>query len=349
MRREHGVWLLTLRDLRFRARRFGVVVAAMSLVITLLYLMTGLVEQFNKEPFLTAEAIGAETWVLPPGVSGPFTSSATLTADQVDSVSGDVAEIVIARGTLEIADQQAETVVVGHEIGNLGSPRVSEGRPTEASGEVVIDRTAGALVGDLVGIGENEFTVVGLTDDTTLLAGLPLVFVPVEDARQALFGDVQVVSALVAADEVAAAGDLVVISAEDVGEDALGPLENAISSIDLIRGLLWLVTAIIVGGVLYLTALERQRDFAVLRAVGGTSRQLGFGLAAQGLALALLAVALATALQVVIVPLFPLTVRIPVRAYWQIPLLAGVVAFLATRASSSRAARTDPASAFGGP
>lgn len=343
------MWLLTLRDLRFRARRFSVVVTAMALVITLLYLMTGLVEQFNKEPFLTAEAIGAETWVLPPGVSGPFTSSATLSPDQVDSVSGEVAKIVIARGTLEIADRQTETVVVGHEIENLGSPRVSEGRTIETSGEVVIDRTAGVSVGDLVGIGENEFRVVGLTDDTTLLAGLPLVFLLIDDARQALFGGVPVVSALVSANDVAPAGDLVVISAEDAGEDALRPLENAISSIDLIRGLLWLVTAVIVGGVLYLTALERQRDFAVLRAVGGTSRQLGLELAAQGLALAMLSVALATALQVVIMPLLPLTVRIPVRAYWQTPLLAGVVAFLATRASSSRAARTDPATAFGSP
>lgn len=343
------MWLLTLRDLRFRARRFSVVVTAMALVITLLYLMTGLVEQLNKEPFLTAEAIGAETWVLPPGVSGPFTSSATLSPDQVDSVSGEVAKIVIARGTLEIADRQTETVVVGHEIENLGSPRVSEGRTIETSGEVVIDGTAGASVGDLVGIGENEFRVVGLTDDTTLLAGLPLVFLLIDDARQALFGGVPVVSALVSANDVAPAGDLVVISAEDAGEDALRPLENAISSIDLIRGLLWLVTAVIVGGVLYLTALERQRDFAVLRAVGGTSRQLGLELAAQGLALAMLSVALATALQVVIMPLLPLTIHIPVRAYWQTPLLAGVVAFLATRASSSRAARTDPATAFGSP
>lgn len=343
------MWLLTLRDLRFRARRFGVVVAAMALVITLLYLMTGLVEQFNREPFLSAEAIGAETWVLPPGVSGPFTSSATLSTDQVEQVSGDVTEIVVARGTLEVHGQQEETVVVGHELGGLGSPPASEGRGATTSGEVVLDRTAGAAIGDTVGIGESEFVVVGLTEDTTLLAGLPLVFAPIEDARQALFGGAPVVSALVAAEDVEPVEDLVVISAEEVGEDALGPLENAISSIDLIRGLLWLVAAIIVGGVLYLTALERQRDFAVLRAVGGTNRQLGFGLAAQGVALALLSVVLATALQAVIVPLFPLTVRIPGRAYWQIPLLAGVVAFLATRASSTKARKTDPASAFGGP
>lgn len=340
---------MTLRDLRFRARRFGVVVAAMSLVLTLLYLMTGLVEQFNQEPYLTAEAVGAESWVLPPGVSGPFTSSATLSPEEVTSVPGDLDQIVIARGTLDVGGEHEEALVVGHEVEGLGAPQVSEGRRTQGSGEVVLDRSAGAVLGDTVGIGDSGFTVVGLTDDTTLLAGLPVVFAPIDDARDVLFGGTPVVSALVSDSHVAPVGDLVVVSADDVGADALGPLENAISSIDLIRGLLWLVAAIIVGGVLYLTALERQRDFAVLRAVGGTTRQLGLGLAAQGLALALLAVALATVLQLAIVPVFPLTVRIPVRAYWQIPLLAGVVALLATHAGSSKARRTDPATAFGGP
>jgi len=343
------MWLLTIRDLRFRARRFGVVVAAMALVITLLYLMTGLVEQFNQEPFLTAEAVGAESWVLPPGVSGPFTSSATLSPDEIASVEGDLDEIVIARGTLDVAEEHEESVVVGHEVGGLGTPQISEGRNAEATREVVLDRSAGADIGETVGIGGIAFTVVGLTDDTTLLAGLPVIFTPIDDAREVLFGGTPVVSALVSDTEVVAAGDLVVISAEEVGADALGPLENAISSIDLIRGLLWLVAAIIVGGVLYLTALERKRDFAVLRAVGGTTRQLGFGLATQGLSLALLAVAIATALQLAIVPVFPLTVRVPLRAYWQIPLLAGVVALLATHAGSSKARRTDPATAFGGP
>jgi putative ABC transport system permease protein len=82
------VALMTLRDMVYRARRYLVVGVAMSLVFTLLYLMDGLVEQFNQEPYLTVDAIGAETWVLPAGSSGPFTSSATLSGDQVEAASG---------------------------------------------------------------------------------------------------------------------------------------------------------------------------------------------------------------------------------------------------------------------
>ena len=46
--------LLTLRDLRFRLVRFVVVVVLGAVVFALLFVMTGLVEQFNREPFDTS-------------------------------------------------------------------------------------------------------------------------------------------------------------------------------------------------------------------------------------------------------------------------------------------------------
>ena len=66
-------------------------------------------------------------------------------------------------------------------------------------------------------------------------------------------------------------------SADDVAEDALGPLKDAIASVDLVRALLWLVTAVIIGAVVFLSALERQRDFAILRAMGTPKRTLLLG------------------------------------------------------------------------
>ena len=71
-------------------------------------------------------------------------------------------------------------------------------------------------------------------------------------------------------------------SADDVAEDALGPLEDAIASVDLVRALLWLVTAVIIGAVVFLSALERQRDFAILRAMGTPRRALLLAVAVPG-------------------------------------------------------------------
>lgn len=343
--------LLTVRDLAYRARRFLVVVVAVSVVFTLVYLMNGLVEQFQQEPFLTVDAVGAESWVLPGGSSGPFTSSAVLSSEQVDEASADPAltPLVVARATLAHGGHDQESLVIGHPVGEVGAPPVAAGAPVRAAGQLVVDRTSGAVVGDEVTVADHPATVVGLSRDTTLLAGLPVVFMPIDDARAALFGGAPVVSALVSATPVERGPDgTTMASAHDVAADALGPLENAVSSVDLIRALLWAVGAIIVGGVLYLTVLERQRDIAVLKALGGTNRQLLASLTLQAVVLSTVAVAAATALQWVIAPRFPLTVRVPSTAYWQVPVVATVVAVVATRAGSARVRSTDPVTAFGG-
>ena len=140
-----------------------------------------------------------------------------------------------------------------------------------------------------------------------------------------------------------------VITADEAAEDALGPLESAVTSVDLIRGLLWLVAAIIIGAVVYLSALERNRDFAVLKAVGARNRGLAGSLAIQAVLVALLGTALASGLQMLIQPVFPLTVRVPVSAFWTIPIAAVFVALEAAIAGMRKVAGADPATAVAGP
>ena len=344
--------LLTARDLQFRAVRFTVVTAGITVVMALLFLMTGLVEQFNREPYDTVEAIGAERWVVPEGVSGPFTASATLAPDIAVGVSGPgAAPVIVARGSLNAAGAEpAEVLVVGHGYGTLGSPGVTEGRAAGAPGEAAVDRSAGFAPGDEIALGSTPLTVVGITEDTTVLAGLPVLFLGIDDARDALFDGREIVSAvLLEGDPQAVPAGSAVLGADEVAADALGPLENAVSSVDLIRALLWVVAAIIIGAVVYLSALERQRDFAVLKAVGASNRSLMAGIALQAIAVAGIAAALAMGVQAIIEPVFPLRVRVPARAFWQIPIVAVAVAVVAGLGGMRRVARSDPAEAFAGP
>jgi putative ABC transport system permease protein len=99
----------------------------------------------------------------------------------------------------------------------------------------------------------------------------------------------------------------------------------------------------------YLSALERRRDVAVLKAVGAATTQLGASIALQGALIALVAACLASALQVVMVPVFPLEVTVPDRAFLQVPMIAVLVALAAGAVGLRKAVRTDPALAFAGP
>ncbi len=342
--------LLTLRDLRFRLVRFVVVVVLGAVVFALLFVMTGLVEQLNTEPFKTLDKIGASAWVLPAGVNGPFTAASTMPAATVGAVVADAAApVVTARSSLTADGLAEEVLVVGHDIGGLGSPDTVAGRAAEASGEVVVDETLDVDLGTTVNVGGAPFTVVGTTRDTTLLAGLPLVFTTTADAQDLVFRSRDVISAVLVDGEVTSVPEgMVLMSLDEIGNDTLRPLDGAIASIDLVRFLLWIVAAVIIGSVVYLSALERQRDFAVLKAIGTSNRTLLASLALQAVLVALAAVALAAVIQIFLVPAFPLTVRVPARAFWQLPLLAVIVALVAGAFGMRRVARSDPAAAFAG-
>jgi len=99
----------------------------------------------------------------------------------------------------------------------------------------------------------------------------------------------------------------------------------------------------------YLSALERVRDFAVFKAIGTRSRSIMAGLALQALIMALLAAALGVVLAQLLGPLFPMIVAVPVGAYVLLPVVAIVVGLLACLAGLRRVVAVDPALAFGGP
>ena len=113
--------------------------------------------------------------------------------------------------------------------------------------------------------------------------------------------------------------------------------------------LLWIVAVLIVGSLVYLSALERMRDFAVFKAIGVPTRSILAGLALQAIIVALLAAALGVILTQLLAPLFPMTVVMPMRAYLALPAIAIAVGLLASVAGLRRAVAVDPALAFGGP
>src|SRR5262249_59607052 len=70
-------------------------------------------------------------------------------------------------------------------------------------------------------------------------------------------------------------------------------IKGGIDTIDFVSLLMWLTTVGIIGSVIYLAALERTRDFAVLGAIGVPRRQVVGGLVLEALFLAVLSAVLA--------------------------------------------------------
>lgn len=336
------MFLLILRDLQYRRWRVGLTIVLMAIVMTLLFIMSGLVNQFNAEPGLATQRVaGDQNWIVAQGTGGPFTSPQPVDATMFDQVGGD--PILVTPGSMS----GLRISMVGRSYDNANEPQLTAGEYPRGPGDVVLDETAGYSIGDEVMFGQAPGRVVGLTDDATVLAGVPLAFVTLQFHQDIALAGRNMILAKVSDGAPAMPPELKLMTAADVTADTLLPLDGAISSVTLVRVLLWLITVIIIAAIIYITALERTRDFAVLKAVGGKTRDLGLSLLIQGVLMTLIAVALAGVLQTFIAPTFPLKVRVPSSAWFTIAGGAAVAAVAAGLAGVMRVKSTSPAEAFG--
>lgn len=347
-----AVWL-AVADLRFRLRRFVVAVAAASVTLMLLLLMTGVVNQFDREPGATIDTLGGSHWVLRDGIESPFASDAVFApglADQVVAPEGGTARtLVVASLPIAVDGDTREAILIGHPADGPGTPVPVEGRlATDGSG-VAVSTAAGVEVGERVLVGGSEREVVGTVADSTLYAGMPLVFVPIEQAWERLSGGAPFASAVLLEGEPASVPEgLHVRTADEVATAAKGPLERPILTLHLVRGLLAIVAAMIIGAVVYLASIERTRDVAVLRAVGVRSPMLAVGVAVQALAMAVVAAIIGIGLQELAAPAFPMAVHLTATDLLVLIATAAVVAMVASYAAIRRTLRIDPSAAFAG-
>ncbi len=130
-------------------------------------------------------------------------------------------------------------------------------------------------------------------------------------------------------------------------KDLSRTLKKSTQTLGLINGLLWLTAAGVIGSIIYMTALERVRDIAVLKATGASGRSVVDGLVLEALVLAVAASVIASVLARLLAPLFPLAVEVPSKSYVVLLGVAIFVGVIASLAGLRRVARVDPATAFG--
>ncbi len=346
--------MLALRDLQWRRRRFGIAIVGTALVFAMTLLLSGLASSFRNEATRTIDALQADAWVVRSGITGPFTALSTIPAESwravLDSPTVQEASPLIVLHQSMTAPAMHDVNLFGYRLQGVGEPRVVEGRLPRARGEAVIDRSLGLGVGSRFTIAGRTSRIVGLTKGMTFNGGAPNVYMPIADVQAISFENRPVATAVLARGvPLSVPKGLTVMSNDAVRTDLLRPLENAVAAIDMVNLLLWIVAVNIIGAVVYLSALERVRDFAVLKATGYSTRSLLAGLGVQSVLVSVGAVVVALGISRVLVRFFPLPVTIPVRAMALLPAIGIGVGLLASLFGVKRAGAVDPALAFGGP
>jgi|tagenome__1003787_1003787.scaffolds.fasta_scaffold20884578_1 putative ABC transport system permease protein len=348
------MWTITLRDLQYRGRQFGIAVAGAALVFALALLLTGISAGFRTEARDTVGAIGADSWVVERGSAGPFTSQQTF-SPAVLRAFRETPGVRQAEGLVKFSyvvglphGDSRNVTVFGHDIGHLGDPSWGAPRTHVAPGRAVVDERLGAHVGDVIRIGALRLRVADVVEHRTLYAGTPIVYTSLADARRVSYTGRPLSSTIVVrGSPKRLPRGYAILSNAAVQDDILTPLDGATTVIDTLRLLMWIVAALIIGAVTYLSALERARDFAVLKAVGGSSRDLALSLAVQAVIASLLAAAIGAVVALALRPAFPVPVSITSGSLLALPLIAALVGVLSSLAALRRAVRVDPALAFG--
>jgi putative ABC transport system permease protein len=359
------IWLASIRDLQWRSRRFLLAVLATGLVFGLALMISGVANSFNVEVKNTVGALDAPFWFVPTGSLGPFTVAAPFPASDaaaIQRIPGVSAAnpILVSRaltaGAVTTSDSTSASVsseqavnLIGVVPGGVGSPRVVEGRPLRQQDSAVVDESLGVKVGQKIALNGTRFTVRGLVDGVTYFAGQPVVFVTLR-AADALTADGKALATAVLARGVPirSASGFTALTDAQVRADLGRPTAQAAETIRLIEYLLWLVAAGIIGAIVYLSALERRGDFAVLKAVGTPSSHLFFGLVIQAVLIALGAAIVGILVEIPMSGTSQMAVRLALSNYLAVPLVAVIIGVVASIPPARRAARVDPAIAFGG-
>jgi putative ABC transport system permease protein len=350
-----GLLHITVRDLQYRWRQFAVAIVGSALAFSLALILVGVRAGFHTEARDTVESMGADGWVVPASVTGPFTGISTIAATRARelrrSAGVQAAEPLVAiPHTLQRKGRKAVSInVIGYVPQHLGEPRPDRGRAIEHPGEAVVADAFDMDLRSIFRIAKTEFRVVGKVDDRTYLGGVPVVYVPLRDAQRFAFDGQNLATAILFSGRpTAVPRGLKVLSNSKVEEDMLLPLTGATEVVATLRTLMWIVAAVIVAAVTYLSTLERLRDFAVLKAIGGRSSSLALSLCAQAVITSLIAAAIGAGLAFVLKPAFPLPITISAGAYMALGGVAVVVGLLASVAGLRRVMRVDPALAFSG-
>jgi len=285
---------LALRNLFHNKVRLLLSATGVALSVMLILILGGFLSGVYTQATAYLENSPGSVVVVQGGIRNFFAASSVVPPGTVTSVRetkgvsralGIASQFVI----FELHDEKQGAQVVGYDPKSGGGPwELSKGRGVRVDDEVVVDRalakTHDISVGDELSVGERDFTVVGISEETSMWAA-GLMFVR-KDAAEELMG-------------APGATSLLLVSPEDgitpatlrerldalPGTDAL--LKSTMAANDeklfarifggplkLMVGISLLVGALVVGLVIYTATVERQKEYGVLKAVGARNRTL---------------------------------------------------------------------------
>lgn len=301
---------LAWRDIRHKFGRFILTCMGLSLLLGVVITMAGIYRGQTADALALANAIGADLWVVEAGTQGPFAESSRVPGDVREIVAringvADAGSITLQNIQIEHRGRRVRLQVVGFEPGRPGGPVwLAAGREiTRSHYELIADRQTGLALGEVIRLGRNEYTVVGVTSGVVTLSGDSIVYMSLRDAQKLQFDltpaaarretargaeriQTDLVNAVVArlaseipADEVAQVirrwKHLSVLTGEQQSQLLTRTvIERARRQLGMFMGILTIVSAVIIALIIYTLTMDKVREIATLKLIGAPDRTI---------------------------------------------------------------------------
>lgn len=275
------------RDLRFAKGRFALMGGVIVLISLLVVGLSGLTEGLARGSTSAITDLPADRIVFaapPEGQSLSFTESdlGRDTLDEWAAVPGVESAEPIGIANVRIASEARSTSLSAFGV-EPASPAVP-GSDSVDPGRVVLSTDAAtdldATAGDTVQIGEVDFEIAAVRGDASF-SHTPVVWMAIDDWQQVSPGstELSVIALDIDGDPDFAAADERLETRTVTRSDALAAIgsytaEN--NSLQLMRAMLFAISALVIGAFFTVWTIQRSGDIAVLKALGArTSTLLG--------------------------------------------------------------------------
>lgn len=188
---------LAFKDIRRHLGKFLATIAGVAMLLAIVLVMNGIYRGNIEDGVWLIDNTATDLWVVERGRGGPFNEPSRIPLDSYRSVAATpgvalASPVILHTAQREIgpAAKSQQFTVIGYDVfGGLGGPgRLVEGRPIEAPHwEMVADAKLGLRVGDAVALGNDRYTVVGITRGAVDAGGNPLVYLSLPDAQKVQF------------------------------------------------------------------------------------------------------------------------------------------------------------------
>ncbi len=186
---------LALKDIRRHLGKFAATIIGVAMLLAIVLVMNGIYRGNIDDGIWLIENTATDLWVVERGRGGPFNESSRMPQDSYKSIAATpgvarASPLAIYTAQRDIGGSSQQFTLIGYDVfSGLGGPgRIVQGRAIAAPHyEMVADKKLGLRLGDIAPLGEEQYTVVGITGGAVDSAGNPLIYLSLADAQKVQF------------------------------------------------------------------------------------------------------------------------------------------------------------------